>query len=98
MFPAMPILVSAAEAKNRLSALLDRAENGEEITITRHGHPVARLGPVGRPDPKQPRRPGRWKGLVEIDDSLFLEPASEQDLKAAEGDLDEFMPPPGTAR
>jgi prevent-host-death family protein len=33
----------AFEAKNKLSALLDRVEQGEEIVITRHGKPVARL-------------------------------------------------------
>lgn len=31
------------EAKNRLSALLDMVEAGEEVTITRNGKPVARL-------------------------------------------------------
>lgn len=35
--------IGAFEAKNKLSALLDRVENGEEITITRRGKPVARL-------------------------------------------------------
>ena len=38
--------VGAFEAKNKLSALLDRVEQGEEITITRHGRPVARLVPA----------------------------------------------------
>ncbi len=37
--------VGAFEAKNKLSALLDRAEKGEEIVITRHGKEVARLVP-----------------------------------------------------
>jgi prevent-host-death family protein len=37
--------VGAFEAKNTLSALLDRVERGEEIVITRHGRPVARLVP-----------------------------------------------------
>jgi prevent-host-death family protein len=37
--------IGAFEAKNKLSALLDRVEQGEEITITRHGRPVARLIP-----------------------------------------------------
>lgn len=37
--------VGAFEAKNTLSALLDRVEHGEEIVITRHGKPVARLVP-----------------------------------------------------
>jgi prevent-host-death family protein len=35
--------VGAFEAKNRLGALLDRVEKGEEVMITRHGKPVARL-------------------------------------------------------
>ncbi len=35
--------VGASEAGNRLSALLDRVEVREEIVITRHGRPVARL-------------------------------------------------------
>jgi prevent-host-death family protein len=31
------------DAKARLSALIDRAAAGEEIVITRHGRPVAKL-------------------------------------------------------
>jgi prevent-host-death family protein len=34
------------EAKNRLSALLDMVEAGEEVTITRNGRAVARLVPA----------------------------------------------------
>lgn len=37
--------VGAFEAKNTLGALLDRVEQGEEVVITRHGKPVARLAP-----------------------------------------------------
>ncbi len=37
--------IGTFEAKNQLSALLERVENGEEILITRHGKPVARLVP-----------------------------------------------------
>jgi prevent-host-death family protein len=37
--------VGAFEAKNTLGTLLDRVERGEEIVITRHGRPVARLVP-----------------------------------------------------
>jgi len=37
--------IGAFEAKNTLSALLDLVERGEEVTITRHGKPVARLVP-----------------------------------------------------
>jgi len=38
--------VGAYEAKTRFSQLLERVAAGEEITITRHGHPVARLVPA----------------------------------------------------
>jgi len=38
--------VGAFEAKTHLSELLDRVEKGEEITITRHGAPVAKLLPI----------------------------------------------------
>ncbi len=37
--------IGAFEAKNTLGALLDRVAQGEEIVITRHGRPVARLVP-----------------------------------------------------
>jgi prevent-host-death family protein len=37
--------IGAFEAKNTLGSLLDRVEQGEEIVITRHGKPVARLVP-----------------------------------------------------
>ena len=39
--------IGAFEAKNRLGALLDRVEHGEEIVITRRGKPVAKLVPAG---------------------------------------------------
>ncbi len=38
--------VPVYEAKTRLSALLDAVAAGEEITITRNGHPAALLVPV----------------------------------------------------
>jgi prevent-host-death family protein len=39
-------VVGAYEAKTHLSELLEKVEAGEEITITRHGMPVARLVPA----------------------------------------------------
>ena len=40
--------VGAYEAKTKLSELLKRVEQGEHITITKHGTPVAVLVPAGR--------------------------------------------------
>jgi prevent-host-death family protein len=37
---------SVAEAKNKLSELIARAEKGEEIAITKHGRVVARITSV----------------------------------------------------
>lgn len=38
--------MSLAHAKAHLSELLNTVESGEEVMITRHGRPVARLVPV----------------------------------------------------
>ena len=38
--------VSAFEAKTHLSKLLQRVQGGEKFTITKHGVPVAIIGPV----------------------------------------------------
>ena len=46
-------IVAAADAKARLSEMLDRVERGEEITITRHGESVARLVPMAKHDPQR---------------------------------------------
>ena len=40
--------IGAYEAKTHLSELLEKVEAGEEITITKHGAPVAKLVPVRR--------------------------------------------------
>ena len=44
------VRVTALEAKTRLGALLDRVSRGEEIVITRHEKPVARLVREGQRD------------------------------------------------
>jgi len=38
--------VGAFEAKTHFSALLEEVERGEQIIITKHGHPVAKLVPT----------------------------------------------------
>jgi len=39
------ITVGAFEAKTQFSSLLERVARGEEIVITKHGKPIARLVP-----------------------------------------------------
>jgi len=73
---------SVAEAKNTLPKLIDRALQGEEVIITRHGKPVAELKPAqGRPPPprgtyewlraRRDARPGVGLTSVEILDLLY---------------------------
>ena len=38
--------VGIYEARTRLSELIDKVSEGKEVTITRHGVPVARIVPV----------------------------------------------------
>jgi antitoxin (DNA-binding transcriptional repressor) of toxin-antitoxin stability system len=47
--------MTASEARAALPALLTRVEEGEEVTITRHGRPVAI---IVRPDALRSRRSG----------------------------------------
>ena len=56
--------IGTFEAKNKLSSLLDRPENGEVIEITRRGKPIAELRAAS--GPVTPRaRFGSEKILVE---------------------------------
>ncbi|HGG60015.1 MAG TPA: type II toxin-antitoxin system prevent-host-death family antitoxin [Gammaproteobacteria bacterium] len=44
--------IGAYEAKTHLSNLLERIQKGERFIITKHGHPLAELIPVGGRDSK----------------------------------------------
>jgi prevent-host-death family protein len=48
--------VSAREANQQFSRVLERAVAGEEVTITRRGVPVAKLVPVRAADEEAERR------------------------------------------
>jgi prevent-host-death family protein len=48
--------VTAFEAKTRFGELLERVSKGEEVVITRHARPVARLVPEGAPRQDEVRR------------------------------------------
>ncbi len=61
-------MITLAEAKAHLSALVTEAENGAEITVTRHGRPVARI--VGAPR-EVDRTPGDWGWRGTYDKSMF---------------------------
>ena len=47
--------VGAYEAKTHLSELLEKVEAGQEITITKHGAPIAKLVPVKKEASREER-------------------------------------------
>jgi len=47
--------IGAFEAKNKLSGLLKRVEQGETIEITRRGKPIAELRPIPGEPANTPR-------------------------------------------
>jgi prevent-host-death family protein len=59
---AMSVKISVSEAKGQLTELVRRAEAGEDIVLTRHGHDVIRLAPI-----RSAKKPGeRRRRLEEI--------------------------------
>jgi prevent-host-death family protein len=72
--------VNVYAAKSQLSRLLDQAAQGEEVVITRHGRPVAKLVPVG--PVREERRLGGLRGKIRI--------AKDFDAPLPEDLLDEF--------
>ncbi len=60
--------INVHEAKTHLSKLLARVEAGEEIVISRHGRPVARLVPLG--PSRTHRQSGTWTGALEMSEDF----------------------------
>jgi prevent-host-death family protein len=57
--------ISVAQAKAHLSAILDRVEAGETVTITRRGRAIARLSGVAAP-----RKPIDLEALKKFRESM----------------------------
>jgi prevent-host-death family protein len=56
--------VGLFEAKTHLSELIARAERGEEVIITRHNKPVAKLVPIAAPVADADARRGALNALL----------------------------------
>ncbi len=69
--------VGAFEAKTHLSELLNRVEKGEEVTITKHGRPVARLVPATETEPHM-----NWSDFWERVNSRLVTLTPESSIKA----------------
>ncbi len=68
--------IGTFEAKNKLSALLDRVVRGETIQITRRGKPIAELRPILEAGVVKPRF-GSQTGLVQFMADDFQEPLED---------------------
>ena len=57
-------VINIHEAKTHLSRLVEEAAGGEPFIIAKAGRPVAKVVPVGAPDPERKRRLGFLSGQI----------------------------------
>ena len=74
--------ITALDAKTRFGQLLDRVSRGEEVIVTRHDKPVARIVPVGRPAQEEVR--AAVAGLRELRRAIAMRTRGQPALTAAE--------------
>ena len=75
--------MSVSEVRSALAEVLERVWAGEEVTLTRHGEPVAVLV---RPDRLRARRVGEaWAGADQIRDLLAGAAGRSLDARPALG-------------
>jgi prevent-host-death family protein len=70
--------ITAFDAKTRFGELLERVAAGEEIVITRHDKPVARIVPEGRPRLEEVRR--AVTGLRQLQQQIAARPSRKARL------------------
>ena len=75
-------IVQLREAKARLSELVDRAQSGDEVVISRHGKAVAKL--VGYRPKRARRRLGLLRGKIKFRKG-WDDPLPDDILAAFEG-------------
>ena len=74
------VSVGLFEAKTHLSELIARAERGEEVVITRHNRPVAKLVPVGRAARGRASQRERALAALQAFEPIAVPGATLQDL------------------
>ncbi len=73
--------VGTFEAKNKLSELLDRAERGERVVISRRGKPVVELVPVARAEAQRQRSRDAVRRIRELAKEMNLGPFDWEEWK-----------------
>ena len=89
--------IGAAAFKARCLQIMDRvSETGAEVTITKHGRPVAKLVPAGTRT-GQPSLLGSCKETLVIFDDNDLIPSTADEWVDWEAELDRGLDGPGVA-
>jgi prevent-host-death family protein len=73
--------VSVAEAKNTLPKLIKTVEDGESVTIYRHGTPVVDIVRTTTADPERPKF-GTLNGKVTALDPDWWKPITNDEVEA----------------
>src|SRR5262245_45593167 len=72
--------VSVAEAKNRLPQLIKAVEDGEAVTICRHGTPVVDIVRTSKADSEKPKF-GTLNGKVTVIDPDWWKPMTNDEIE-----------------
>lgn len=73
--------ISVAEAKNKLPELIKAVENGDSVTICRHGKPVVDIVRTTKPEKEKPKL-GTLKGKFVITDENWWKAMSDKEADA----------------
>jgi prevent-host-death family protein len=78
----MPMELSIAQAKNKLTQLINAVEQGEEVTISRRGEPVVKIVRV-----KRAPKFGTGRGKIHMTPEQFHEATRPM----TDAELDDFL-------
>jgi antitoxin (DNA-binding transcriptional repressor) of toxin-antitoxin stability system len=76
--------VSVADAKNKLPKLIRAAEQGQRVTICRHGKPVVDMVRSGSAKRKKPKL-GTLRGRIIVHDPNWWKPMTQKEVDALFG-------------
>jgi|GEM_PF-1838936 len=83
--------VSVYEAKSKLSQMINKALEGEEVVITRNGSDTVKLVPANRGRSKGDWI-GSWQGKARIHDSFYDPLDDDETVKYLTGEIETPFP------
>lgn len=78
--------VGIAELVKHITKMVERAEHGQDIVITRHGKAVAKLTPTEKP--REKRKFGTLKGIGRVIDPNWADPMTEEEFNKLIDEMD----------